>query len=156
MHGRERTLAELLPGDGSDASERLAAHLHARQRLTPTLLLRALCTGDLGFFDCGMARLAGIPVANARTLLYDRGVGGLRAIYREAELPPTLFRAFRIAVSAVLEGQLELGRAGFTQHIIDQLTFLYDDVCPAGLEHVLAQLARLALPSGDTAPELPP
>lgn len=141
-HGRERTLAELLPHHGPEAARRLALHLQDKQRLTPTLVLRALCLGDLAFFDAAMAALAGIPVGSAKALVYDRGNGGLRAIYETAQLPAELFHAFRVGVSAVLDGQLALGRAAFTQHIVDQLLPLYDTMCPGGLEPMLSELSR--------------
>lgn len=141
-HGRERSLVELLPHHAPEAAERLARHLQAKQGLTATLVLRALCLGDLGFFDAAMAALAGVPVASAKTLIYDRGPGGLRAIYDTAQLPAELFRGFRVGINAVLDGQLALGRAAFTQHIVDQLLLAYDTMSPAGLEPMLAQLSR--------------
>jgi uncharacterized protein (DUF2336 family) len=140
--GRERALGELLPSFGLAAAERLAKRLQARGVLTPSLVLRALCLGDLGFFEAAMAALARLPRLNAKALLYDRGVGGLRAIFGKAGLPPLLFRAFRAAVGAVLQGALERGRAGFTQAILDQIVILYDDLSPGDLDHVLSQLAR--------------
>lgn len=143
-HAREAVLIDTLAGDGAAAGERLAAHLQERRRLTPTLVLRALCGGDLGFFEAAMARLAGLPAAQARALIYDRRVGGLRAIYQRAALPPELFRAFRVAVGAVLDGHLRRGPAAYVEHVVGQLVFAYDDLCPAGIEHVLAQLARRA------------
>src|SRR5579885_3242050 len=148
-HARERVLAQLVAEDGrgGGAAEALARHLHGRQRLTASLVLRALCLGDLSFFDAAMAALAGLPLANARSLLYERGLGGLRALYQRAGLPVRLFPAFRIGVGAVLEGRLRLGRAGYTQHILDRLVLAYDDIGPASLEPVLAQLARRGAPS---------
>jgi uncharacterized protein (DUF2336 family) len=145
LHGRERSLTELLPRQGPEAAERLAVHLLAKGRLTPTLMLRALCLGDLGFFDAALAALAGIPLTSAKALIYDRGAGGLRGIYQSARLPAELFRAFRLGVNAVLDGHLQHGRAAFTQQIVDQLVLLYDDMCPTGLEHMLAQLSRRTL-----------
>jgi uncharacterized protein (DUF2336 family) len=148
MHGRERALAALLPNAEGPAAAELALHLQTRHRLTPSLVLRALCLGDLAFFESAMAVLSGVPPENAKSLLYDRGLAGFRALYQRTGLPLELFRAFRVGVAAILDGRLEGGRAAFTQHIIDQLVLLYEEMCPAGIEHVLAQLAHRA-----TAPE---
>src|SRR6185437_8250319 len=54
---RERLAAlhDTLAGDGGGAGAHLAAHLQERRRLTPSLVLRALCGGDLGFFEAAMA-----------------------------------------------------------------------------------------------------
>jgi uncharacterized protein (DUF2336 family) len=141
MHAREKALTEILPCSDAEGAERLAYHLQARRRLTPTLLLRSLCVGDLSFFDSAIATLAGVPAMNARALLYDRGILGLRAIYQKAGLPPALFKAFRVAMGAVLDGYLNRGRAAYTQRVIDQLVLVYNDLSPAGLEGVLAQLS---------------
>jgi len=37
---------------------------------------------------------------------------------------------------------MQRGRAAYARYIVEQLTRVYDDVSPAGMEHVLAQLAR--------------
>ncbi len=150
VNGQEKALAEIIPFGDAEAAERLARRLHTRHRLTPTLVLRTLCAGDLGFFDSAMATLAMIPVSNARTLLYDRGADGLRAIYHKAGLPPELFRAFRVAVSAVLDGHLKSGPVAYARRITDQLLLAYADVSPAGLEGVLAQLSSHAAGHGAT------
>ena len=150
MHAREKALTEILPCSDAVGAERLSYHLHARRRLTPTLLLRILCVGDLSFFDSAMATLSKIPAMNARALLYDRGILGLRAIYQKAGLPPVLFQAFRVAMTAVLDGYLNRGRPAYTQRVIDQLVLVYDDLSPAGLEGILAQLSARTL-GGDAA-----
>jgi uncharacterized protein (DUF2336 family) len=146
MHGRERAVAEILPRNADEAASRLAAHLHRRRRLTPTLVLRSLLLGDLCFFDAAMATLAGVPIANARTLLYGRDGrgrdGGLAAIYQRAGLPPYLFPALRVGVASVLDGHIAHGRSAYTQRVLDQLVLTYDEVSPAGVEHMLAQLSR--------------
>jgi uncharacterized protein (DUF2336 family) len=121
-------------------------HLRERQRLTAGLVLRALCQGDLRFFDAAIGVLAGVPTASARTLIYDRGPGGLRAVYRTAGLPGELFRAFRAAVNAVLDGELRHGRPAFGERIAERLVMLYDGIAPGGLDAVLAQLAHSAAP----------
>jgi hypothetical protein len=101
-----------------------------------------------------MATLAMIPVVNARSLLYERGGGGLRAIYRQAGLPPPLFRAFRVAVSAILDGHPKSGPAAFAARIIEQLMLVYDDLSPASLEGMFAQLSSQAMPRDASAAQM--
>lgn len=140
--GRELAQTQILAPDGVESGARLAALLKERNLLTPTLVLRTLCIGDLRFFEGAMATLARISVSNAKLLLYDQGPGGLPGIYGKAGLPPSLFRAFRIGIGAVLEGQMKRGRAAYTRYIIDQLVFQYEDLSPAGLEHLLGELSH--------------
>lgn len=152
LHGRERALSRLVTDETRVVEiEALVDRLHATAKLTPTLLLRAICVGDLHFFEAGMARMAEVPVENARILLYDRGPLGYRGLYSKAGLPTDLFQAFRIAIDVVREvreAQSAAGddgldwKRGYTDAIIDRLVREYRQVCPADVEHVLSQLAR--------------
>ncbi len=154
MHGRERALSRLVTDDSRVVEiEALVDRLHASDKLTPTLLLRAICVGDLHFFEAGMARKAGVPIENARILLYDRGPLGYRGLYSKTALPADLFDAFRVAIdvvrevrqqqSAPVDAGVDWNRA-FTDRIVDRLMREYRQVCPTDVEHVLSQLARHA------------
>lgn len=152
QHGRERALSRLVTDESRVVEiEALVDRLHATAKLTPTLLLRAICVGDLHFFEAGMARMADVPVENARILLYDRGPLGYRGLYSKTGLPSDLFQAFRIAIDVVGEvrkAQSAMGddgvdwQRGYTDTIVDRLVREYRQVCPADVEHVLSQLAR--------------
>ena len=89
-------LMEELSAD--DELERLCGRLQASGHLAPSLVLRALCLGDLRLFEAAMARLAGIPVQSARTLIHDKGTLGLESIYLRAALPEQLYGAIRAGV----------------------------------------------------------
>ena len=145
--GRERALTESISPDEASSAELddLAERLHARKRLSPTLLLRALCVGDIGFFKSAMAVLAGVEVDNAGTLIFDKGRRGLEAIYGQSGLPKELFPAFRAAVDVVREVGDESPanrRRLLTDRIVARLELEYDIVCPEGLEHTLSQISR--------------
>jgi uncharacterized protein (DUF2336 family) len=77
--------------------------MHRNGRLTPTLILRALCTGDIAFFEAAMAVRGDVPLANAQLLIHDPSRQGLAALYRKAELPESLLGAVRAAVDVVNE-----------------------------------------------------
>ena len=49
--------------------------LRAKGRLTPALILRALCMGEIRFFEAAAAELAGIPFENAQVLARDPAPG---------------------------------------------------------------------------------
>lgn len=107
MRGRERAVIRLSAGSDEPDLLRMVAQMHHAQRLTPSLVLRALCTGDIGFFEAAMAERAGIPVENARTLIHDPGVTGLESLYRKADMPPGLYPMIRAAVATVDESQFD-------------------------------------------------
>jgi uncharacterized protein (DUF2336 family) len=128
--------------------EAFAIRLNSKSKLTPTLLMRALCLGDLPFFEAGMAVRASISVRNAIELIGDRGTLGFKGLYEKAKLPGELYRAFRAALDVV--GELrdaghETWTPANTQMILDRVMKEYDEVCPAGLEFLLSQMSRRML-----------
>ena len=155
--GQERAIAQTLVSDNRAGEvERLAASLFAKGKLTPTLVLRALCMGDLRFFEASMATMAGIPVESTRTLLYDRGLDGLKSIYGKTTLPLELFNAFRVAVDVIRSvgrEESEGWRKDYTRRIIDRLVKAYREVCPSDLEHVLSQISRHVIKQSEIAAE---
>jgi uncharacterized protein (DUF2336 family) len=99
---RERATVGLAAADAAPADvERLARQLHANGRLTPSLVMRALCTGDMAFFEAAMAALGGVPLVNARTVIHDGGRLGLPAIWERSGLPMTLLAAATVAIETV-------------------------------------------------------
>lgn len=96
---RERATVDLVEQAYSESDlAAYAANLNARRALTASLLLRALARGQMGFFEHGMAELAGTPVSRAALMIHDAGALGLKAIYDRAGLPPRLFQAYRAGV----------------------------------------------------------
>ena len=147
LQGRERALSRLASDETKVVEiESLVERLFATGKLTPTLLLRSICVGDLHFFEAGMARLASVPIENARILLYDRGPLGYRGLYSKTGLSSELFRAFRVAIEVVREVRdpdfgVEWDRH-YTDTIVERLVREYRQVCPADVENVLSQLSR--------------
>ncbi len=96
---RERATVDLVDQAGRAADmERFVEHLQVQGRLTPSLLLRALASGHMTFFEWGVAQLAKVPHHRTWLMIHDAGPLGLRAIYERAGLPTRLFPAFRAAV----------------------------------------------------------
>jgi uncharacterized protein (DUF2336 family) len=99
IQSRERATIGLLSGEGEETSDALVHQLRENGRLTPSIILRALCVGDMGFYEAAMAELADIPVVNARILMHDEGDLGLRALYDRAGMPKPLYPAFYTAMT---------------------------------------------------------
>ena len=146
LQSRERATVSLLtPGSEIADVERLVEHLHCNGRLTPSLILRALCMGDLSFFEAAIARLAGIPIVNARILIHDRGDLGLKSVYAKAGLPQTMFRAVRVAVDVARETDYdgnENDRERYSRRMIERILTQYADVGADNLEYLLAKLSQ--------------
>lgn len=85
----------------------LVRQMRDKGRLTPSIILRALCVGDMAFFEVAIALLADVPIANARILIHDDGDLGLRSLYDKAGLPRALYIAFRSAVDLNIDAEAE-------------------------------------------------
>jgi uncharacterized protein (DUF2336 family) len=103
VRGRETAVLRVSAGLQGAQLEALAAQLEERGRLSPTLLLRALCSRQRAFFEAGMAQLATIPVANAHALIRDPGTSSFAALYRSSGLPPNLLPVFRAVIGVTGE-----------------------------------------------------
>jgi len=101
LRGRERAVINLSAGAGETALLGMVSQMHHGGRLTPTLVLRAVCTGDIAFLEAAMAVRAGVSVGNAQTLIHDRGGQGLVSLCRKAGLPDAMLPAIRTAVAVV-------------------------------------------------------
>ncbi len=149
MHGRERALTQLVTDDSRTSEiERLAVVLHAKDALTPTLVLRALCAGSVEFFKAAMAARARMRAEEVDFLVFENGRGGLEEVYRRAGLPEELFVAFRSAVDVITETRRDKRRyrpLEVTERIMERLRQEYDSVCPEGLEHTLSQLSHFVM-----------
>lgn len=95
--------------DGCDEAElaRLVGTMHRHGRLTPFLVLRSLCMGDMAFFETAMATIANVPLVNARQLIEDAGPNGLKSLFEKSRFPSRLFPALRVAVGVAREVGLD-------------------------------------------------
>lgn len=148
-HGREGAIAMALASPQVQATpDQAAALLQGINLLTPTLLLRVLCLGQLSFATAGLARRAGVPLSDVEQRLRNQGAEGFASLYEAAQIPDELQRAFRAALQVLplgAPGANGLAARQVTGAIIAQLVKAYDEVCPEDLEHVLCQLTRRSL-----------
>ncbi len=96
---QERATVDLVDQAGASFDPQgLARHLMTTGRLTPSLMLRALARGHIGFFEHALSELSGVPHERTWLMVHDAGTLGLRAIYDRAGLPARMFQTFRMAV----------------------------------------------------------
>ena len=152
LQARERATATLIDYGSNDADlESLIEQLDRKGRLTPSLLLRVLCVGDLNFFERAMSKLTNLPLPNVRILIHDKGMLGLEPLYMRAGLPQGLFPAFRAAVSLVVETDYDGGpndRRRYVERIMERMLTKFEDptvcIAPDDIEYLMAKLRQLA------------
>ncbi len=155
IQSRERATLGIL-GAGARIMDvhALASQLHANGRLTPSIILRALCLGDMEFFEVSVAVLAGIPLGAARALIHDGGVLGLPAIMERAGLPDSLKPIFEAAITVANETEYDGGendrerfRARMLERILTHMEDPADGMGSENAEYLLKRLCGIGVPT---------
>jgi uncharacterized protein (DUF2336 family) len=148
LQARELAVLGLSTADSGPAE--LIEHLAQNKRLTPSIILRALCMGDLSFFEASLAKLAGISLENAQKLIYDQGKRGFEALYKKAGLPGSLYSAMRAAVDIFGTMDYDGGpndRERFSRRLIERILTQYGEegveFKTDDLEYLLAKMSQL-------------
>lgn len=144
MQGREKSMTTLVAPERRQIElKETIAYLAVRKLLTPTLILRAICVGDILFFELCMSQISNLPRENVQKMAYGRPQD-FEKLYGRTDLPLELYRAFCIALDVKKKAALS-GRTSFmayTNEVIQRLLNEYDEVCPEDLEHFLSQISR--------------
>ena len=135
--------------DGSSVRE-LVTQLYRAERLTPTIILRAVCLGDMRFFEASLSLLARLPLVQARILIHDKGQQGLSAILEKAEIPKPLHVAFQAAVEVSRDTQYDGGENDlerFRRRMLERILTLFADpgskMGEENIEYLLKKLAQI-------------
>jgi len=146
LRSREQAIMHLSVGSSETELSRMIAQMYANGRLTPTLMLRALCTGDIAFFEVALAVKGNVPLANAQVLIHEPSRRGLAALYRKAMMPDNLFDVVRTAVDVVDETgfdgntrDLQRFRARVISRILTRKSF----VSAADADYLIAKMADI-------------
>jgi uncharacterized protein (DUF2336 family) len=150
LASREHAIIRLSLGASDEELRQMVTQMHRNGRLTPSLILRALCTGDIAFFEAAMAVRGGIPVDNAQILIHEPSRRGLEALYRKAEMPPALYGAVRTAVDVVDEtgfdgNDRDLER--FRSRIITRVLTMVETLDRADADYLLEKLGDVLVPA---------
>jgi uncharacterized protein (DUF2336 family) len=146
LQSREKATYSLVGGAGDADLEKLVAQLRRSHRLTPSLLVRSLCMGDVPFFEMAMAQLAQIPIVNARRLIHDPGRLGMKSLFDRCGLPAKLYPALRIALDVAsetdfdgLDHDLERHRRRMLERILTQ----FEELASEDVDYLLTKLSDL-------------
>ena len=154
MGARERaTHRHRRAGRPPAGSRRFVQQLNLNGRLTPSLLMRGLCLGQIEFVEHAMAELGGIAHQRMWLLIHDSGPLGLKAAFDRAGLPPRLFPSFRAAIEVYHSIEREGVRAAiasrFRKRMLERTLTLFQSVPKDDLDYLLGK-ARRVRPAGRT------
>ncbi len=144
---RERATVDLVEHAATAPDlKALVQHLKKQGRLTPSLILRALANGRMGFVEWALAELAGVPHHRAWIMIHDRGPLGLYGLYNRANLPQSLYPAFRAGVDAFqalqAEGGVDIRR--LQQRLLERVLTGEKRLDPADADYLLARLDQVS------------
>jgi uncharacterized protein (DUF2336 family) len=150
LQTRERAVVSLSGKSSAEELEKMVAQMAANGRLTPSLVIRALCLGDIAFFEMAVAVMAKIPVVNARILLHDAGQLGLKSLYERTSMPSSLLPAIRVAMDVLRETDMDGGdhdRERFRARVIERILTQYEDLGPDDVDYLLDKLTSSLHPA---------
>ena len=144
---REKATVSLL-STGAERSSvlELVDQLHRNKRLSPSIVVRALCMGDLTFFEAALAKMADIPVTNAYQLVHDQSGLGLERLMGQAGIPSEYLPIAQAALAVTREMQKTGGddRELLRQLIIERvLTTVEDQGAVENLDYLLGKLRSI-------------
>lgn len=147
LRTREQFVVSLVDGETPESDvEKLALQLKTQGRLTTSLILRSLFTGDLPLFEAALAMRSNVPLANARILIHDQGRLGLEALLQKSSMRPHLIDPMRIALKVNAEidydGE-EDDRIRHRHKIIQLILTQCQDLPQAELDYLLNKLGDL-------------
>lgn len=130
---RSRERATLTFIDQSWVSKELKAlvsRIHAEGRLSISLLIRAICSGQMRFAEQGLAILSGVSVQKAALMIHDGGPFGLKALCVRAGLNEQMSQIIRAAVMIhrdLEQSGLDYDRIYFQELMVERvLTLPFD------------------------------
>ncbi len=149
MQSRERATISLTGKSSIEELEKLILQMNANKRLTPTIVIRALCLGDISFFEVSIAVMANIPLVNARILLHDAGQLGLKALYERSGMPMDMLPIVRAAMEVLGETEMDGGegdRDRYRAKVIERVLTKYEDLDTENVDYLLKKLGDVLKP----------
>lgn len=152
---RERaTLSLVDPRFGIGDARHLVESLADRGRLTPSIILRGACLGDLAFFEAALAHITRLPLLNVQILAHDEGRRGLQALWDKAGLPiamfPVALAAVEVAEEVDYDGE-DHDRERYRRRILERVLtrcagagINLAGIDAEGLDYLLAKLGELS------------
>ncbi len=142
---RERTTVKLLDAtsDIPDILE-LTDQLHKAGRLTPSIILRALCMGDINFFEAALSRRAKVPLGNISKLLSDTSNVGLRRLFERGAMPDQSLILARKALDLIAEQEIsgDSSPVSYRTKLLERLWESYGEIVGNDLDQFVAEITK--------------
>ena len=111
--------------------DRVIPFLVSKSLLTPSILVRAACLGEMAVVERALTHLAGLPPQRVRDLMKGEGLLSFKGLHRKIGLPPSCYGVLQAAcdVSAEIEGEgVTLPSEQFGRRMIEVLMTKYESM----------------------------
>ncbi len=141
---RERATIDLVEQSGrTNDLPRFVSQLNLNGRLSNSLIMRALCCGQMRFVEHALAELSGVAHQRVWLMIHDAGPLGLQAVFDRAGLPRKMLPAFKAAVTVFHDTQHDGGpndRARFRVRMIERVLTQFQAIPKDDLDYLLDKL----------------
>lgn len=124
---------------------RAISFLAAKNLLTPALIIRAACLGEMRVVEASLAHLAGYTPQRAASVMYGRG--GMKSMVSKCGLPASCAGILQAYADVVLEAReegLNLGRESFGRRLLEALMTRYEMLAPHDRAKQIDYVGRFA------------
>lgn len=123
---KEKTTLKISEEYSSDKQiEELVHQLYTSNRLSPSLVVRSICMGDLKFFEYALVYLSNTPILEVRKILFNTALDFMvRNLLRKAYIPKTMFPAVFSALKVIKEINFDgcrSDRKSFSHKVIERI-----------------------------------
>ena len=147
VDAEETTLLRILAGAGEDELDGLIPFLCRKSLLTPSIVLRAACSGDMRVVSRALSYLSSTPLKKVMRAVDEGSTMVLKGIYNRSGLPKNCFHIVRAAVDVSIDmRQLPNGakRLRFGSAIIECLMTRYNSISVQEKSVLLEIVARMS------------
>ncbi len=145
QHAEEMINVDMI---GSQLSEKqtlaLVKHLHDSGKLNHSIVLRALCRGDINFFYAGLTMLANISYENTIKLVKANDENAFNSLFKAASMPTTMCKASYLLLQTIKDfPQGSLSPRSYYTKLINKITALRYDKTVPNMRYFLALISNL-------------
>ena len=141
----ESTFIKILEDASLEELERLIPFMCDQELLTPSIILRAACAGDLELVERSLAYLASIPAKRVRSMAAGRG---LKTLLSKAGMPEASLMLMRAVVDVAADARArsdDLTVEQFGSRIIEFVMTRYDTLMADDKTAALQMIAKFSI-----------
>ena len=125
----ETAVLRILTHAGDEELASVIAFLVNKAMLTPSIIVRAACLGEMRVVEQALAHLAGILPKRAREVMRGKGLMGFKGLHGKSGLPASCYWILQAACDVALDEHEEgitLGADDFGRRLIEALMTRYE------------------------------